>query len=86
MIECYLVGGDGWNRIPMIGQREEHYRQALEEIAKLVNVTQTRGPMEHWTTPDHLMDGDGWGPIHPRTKDGLKHAARIAQQALDATL
>ena len=62
--------------------REKKYRKALEEIAALVNTTQTRGVFEHLTTPDQLMDEDGWGPIHPRTKDGLKYAAGIAQRAL----
>jgi len=59
------------------------YRKALEEIIALAHVTQSRGLLEHIGTPDHLLDEDGWGPIHPRTLDGLKKAASIAQKALD---
>jgi len=64
--------------------REEHYYNALKRIAALADVTQTRGPLEHIFTPEHIMEEDGWGPIHPFTKDGLRMAARIAQAALDA--
>jgi len=63
--------------------KEEQYRQALEAIAALKNATQTRGDFEHMCTPEHMMTEDGWGPIHPRTLDGLKHTARMAQRALD---
>lgn len=58
------------------------YRQALEEIAGLAKMTQTRGEFEQLNTPDHLIDEDGWGPIHPRVLQSLKYAARIAQRAL----
>ncbi len=61
----------------------ERYRTALEQIANLVNITQTRGFSEHWFTPDHLVDEDGWGPIHPMTKQGLRLAAKMAQRALE---
>lgn len=59
------------------------YRNALLQIAALADVTETRGFLEHVFTPEHLMAEDGWGPVHPRTKDGLRIAARIAQRALD---
>ncbi len=59
------------------------YRQALEEIAALAHVTQWRGGDVHWLTPDHMLDEDGYGPIHPAFKRGLEHAARIAQKSLD---
>ena len=59
------------------------YRKALEQIASLANVTQSRGVFEQMNTPDHLIDEDGFGPIHPKLKQGLAHASRIAQKALE---
>lgn len=58
-------------------------RACLEEIAALENVTQSRGPLEHLSTPSHLVDEDGWGPIDPTFKRGLSHAARIARSCLN---
>jgi len=59
----------------------EIYRKALEKIAALRNITQTRGLFEHMSTPGHLLI-DGWGEIHPYMKRGFEYAANIALQAL----
>ena len=59
----------------------EIYRKALEEIAALRNITQTRGPFEHMSTPEHLLS-DGWGPIALYMKRGFEYAADIALHAL----
>ena len=58
------------------------YQKALEEIANLANVTEVRGPMEGWFTPDHLVSDDGFVPIDPRFKRGMVHVAVIAARAL----
>ena len=59
----------------------EIFRKALEEIAALENVTQTKGLLEHDSTPEYLVQ-NGWGPIHPQMKRGLNFAAKIAIEAL----
>lgn len=61
----------------------EKYHIALQQIANLANVTQSRGVFEQMFTPDGLIDDDGFGPIHPKLKQGLEYAARIARKALE---
>jgi hypothetical protein len=55
----------------------------LEQIAALSGVTEVRGPLEDIGVPDHMVKEGGWVPIHPRLKDGLCYAAKIAKAALD---
>ena len=62
-----------------------HYRTALEQIRDLAKATEVRGPLEECFVPSHFVKPGGWVPIHPRMKDGLRHAARIAEQALQAS-
>lgn len=59
------------------------YRTALELISALSQVTEVRGPLEDIGVPDHMVKEGRWVPVHPRFKDGLCYAAKIAQQALD---
>ena len=65
-----------------MSKQQQRYRTALEQIAALEHVTEVRGPLEHWFTPDHLVDTEGWGPIKPEVKQGLTIAAHIAKKAL----
>lgn len=60
----------------------EIYKDALQKIAELRNVTQIRGPLEDMGVPDHYIEEGGWVPIHPQMLRGLQYAARIAEQAL----
>jgi hypothetical protein len=60
------------------------YRAALEKIANLENVNEVRGPLETIGVPDHIIKDGGWVPIHPRTKQGIMVAVKIAKDALNA--
>jgi hypothetical protein len=64
-------------------KRTKRYQTALEQIAALANATEVRGPLEDIGVPDHKVKDGGWVPIHPRLKDGLCYAAKIAKAALE---
>ena len=66
-----------------MSEREARYRAALEQIRDLENATEMRGFLCEDFTPEHLVKPGGWVPIHPRTMEGLKHAAKIARTALE---
>ena len=59
------------------------FRDALEKIAAMESVKEVRGGFEEYCTPDHLVKEGGWVPIHPRTKQGIMIAVRIAKKALE---
>lgn len=62
----------------------EVYREALVKIADLANKTKMRDAFSGCFTPDHLIEPDGFVPMHPEMGRGLKFAANIARMALTA--
>ena len=60
----------------------QRYKVALEKIAKLEDAKEMRNPLAS-SCPSHLMTKDGFEPIHPMLKEGLRVAAKIAKEALD---
>ena len=59
----------------------EKYRAALEAIAKLADAKEMKNPLVSGC-PSHLMTEDGFEPIHPMLKEGLRIATKIAKEAL----
>ena len=56
----------------------------LKRIANLKNSKEMRVPLAS-SCPAHLATEDGFEPIHPMLKEGLRIAAKIAQEAIRQT-
>ena len=61
---------------------ETRFREALEKIVALESVKEMRGPLEDMFVPDGLVKEGGWVPIHPRMRQGIMCAVKIAKEAL----
>lgn len=70
-------------KLEQLQRENERLREALEGIAALSEATQVKGGFFDVGTPDHLVDEDGFVPIHPAMKSGLTHAAKMAKRALE---
>lgn len=61
----------------------QRYKVALEKIAKLEEAKEMKNSLISGC-PTHLMKEDGFEPIHPMMKEGLRIAAKIAKDVLIA--
>ena len=59
-----------------------HLVQGLEKIVALKDTKRCKDPMEE-IMGEPGEDADGFRPIHPRMKRGLKIASDMAQEILD---
>lgn len=74
---------DQSNIICKLIDRLERLEAGLTQINNMRNATQIKGGLFDIGMPKHLIDDDGFVPIHPSVLDGLKLAANVAREALE---